>query len=159
MITFALLLAFVSFCGLIARTAFTQGKKALDNYTGSIRAQFDEAEHLLEEAKLLFNKAEQERLLINTQAEKIMNLARNEVQFMMEKAQKEIIHQQESYTHLFNHQVETSYTQWQESVLDTIWQHIYTYAQKITSTSSSQDVIRFVEHRLSSALSLSQQHH
>ena len=148
MTTFALLLAFLGFCGLMARTAFAQGKKALENYQASIRSQFDEAEHLLGEAKSLFEKAEQEHQFIHIQVEQIMNLARNEVLFMMEKAQKEMLLQQESYAHLFDHQVETLNTQWQQSIVDTIWSSVYEYTQKVTANSSSQDVVAFIDKRL-----------
>lgn len=150
MTTFALLLAFLGFCGLMARTAFAQGKNALENYQASIQSQFDEAEHLLGEAKALFEKAEQEHQFIHVQVEQIMNLARNEVRFMMEKAQKEMVFQQESYAHLFDHQVEALTAQWQQSIVDTIWNSVYEYTQKVTSKSSAQDVVAFIERRITS---------
>ena len=158
MTTFALLLAFLGFCGLMARTAFSQGKKALDNYQLSIRSQFDEADHLLQEAKSLFEKAEQEKFLIHVQVEKIMNLAHTEVQCMMTKVQKEIAVQQETYFHLFNHQVETLNAQWQQSIMDKIWHSIYEYAEKVTANSSSQDVVAFIERGLTSVSPPKQTH-
>jgi len=158
MTTFALLLAFLGFCGLIARTAFTQGKKALENYRISIQSQFDEAEHLLEEAKSLFEKAEQEKLLIHVQVDKIMNLAHTEVQFMMDTVQKEIALHQESSAHLLNQQIEALTVQWQQSIIDTIWHSIYEYAEKVTANSSSQDVVAFIERGLASISSPEQTH-
>ena len=113
---------------------------------------------MLQEAKSLFEKAEQEKFLIHVQVEKIMNLAHTEVQCMMTKVQKEIAVQQETYFHLFNHQVETLNAQWQQSIMDKIWHSIYEYAEKVTANSSSQDVVAFIERGLTSVSPPKQTH-
>jgi F0F1-type ATP synthase membrane subunit b/b' len=153
MADYAVAVAFIAFCAFASRTLMLRSKEALTRYRASIMNQFDEAEHLLNEAKELFQRATEEKRSMAIKIHEIEVLAQAEMHFILESSHKKIEGMKEAQRQIYHQHVETLRHEWRKEMMEHALKMLRHGVQDSLRHSGGKQALFFLQSHVSKTLS------